>query len=222
MNPDNNKQPPVPPKGDEQVVQVPQSLLTKMQEQMAELERRDANRDAEIAGLKEMAAAGATTEGEKGLREKKNFEPKFRTVRIRKYPMAGDFSNLGYVIGWDNRGAYQEVDRSGVSPQVVDFINIFFLGHDRTPEGKLKAEKVRLLDLMNSGVQVHCKIIDMKRTDIKIPTGEEIDVSVFDPQHGLVSTGEKVDGYYAQSQIKYTIQIPGVEKVTEIDGSFVN
>lgn len=211
-----------PIREDEKMVQVPEKTLIAMQEQMAELERKDAEKDAKMAGLEEMFAKGASTEGEPKLREKKSFEPKFRTVRIRKYPIAGDVNNLGYVVGWTSRGAYQEVDRSGVSPQVVDYIDILFLGQERSEKGKIRAEKVKLLDLFNHGIQVHCKIIDSKVEPKKKPTGEEIDVSVFDPQHGLVATGDKIDGFVTYSDIVYTIQVPGQDKPVEIDATFVN
>lgn len=208
-------------KSDEDVVEVPLNLLTKMQEQMAELERKVEEGEAKNAGLEEMFSKGVSSEGETKLREKKNFEPKFRTVRIRKYPKAGG-PELGYVVGWTNRGAYQEVDRSGVSPQVVDYIDVIFLGDEKSKDGKIKAEKIKLLDLFNNGIQVHCKIVSTKRNDEKIPTGEEIDITVFDPQHGLISTGEKIDGYITMSDIQYTIQIPTVSGDVVVDGAFVN
>jgi hypothetical protein len=206
---------------DEKMVQVPEASLTKLQEQMAEMERKDAEKDAKLAGLEELLAKGATPEGAPALREKKNFEPKFRTVRIRKYPIAGG-PDLGYVIGWTSRGAYQMIDKSGISPQVIDYIDIIFLGQEKTKDGKIKAEQVKLLDLLNKGSQVHCKVIDMKHEKKKIPTGEEIDVTVFDPQHGLIATGDKIDGFIVQSEIEYTIQIPGIEKPVVIDSAFLN
>lgn len=212
----------VPPKVDP-VVEVPQSLLTKMQEQMADFERRDADREAEIAGIRALAESkGAESNDIPALREKKTFEPKFRTVRIRKYPMLGDVANLGYVVGWTSRGAYQEVDRAGVTPQLVDYLDIIFLNNERTPEGGLRAEKVRLLDFLNKSEQVHCKVLEMKATPRVEPTGEEIDITVFDPQHGLVSTGEKIDGYVTFSDRKYVVKIPGIEKPVEVDGVYVN
>jgi hypothetical protein len=209
-------------KGEEKTVEVPAKLLTQMQEQMAELERKVADSDAKTAGLEEMVAKSATTNDDLKLREKKDFEPKFRTIRVRKYPIAGDENNLGYIVGWTSKGAYQEVDRTGVSPQMVDYIDVIFLGSEKTKEGKLKAEKIKLIDLLNNGKQVHCKILETKRTEDKVPTGEEIDVSVFDPAHGLVTTGDKVDGYSAFSSIQYKIQIPGVEGETWIDALYCN
>lgn len=219
----NGNVPPSAPKNDP-VVAVPQSVLTAMQEQMAALEKKDADREAQMAGFEAMIEAGKSAEGsdEPKLRKGKSFEPKFRTVRIRKYPIAGEYENQGYVVGWTSRGAYQEVDRSGVTPQVVDFIDVIFLGHEKTEDGKIKAEKVRLLDLMNKSVQIHCKILDTRKEVREVPTGEEIDVSMFDPQHGLVATGEKVDGYTAYTDIVHTIQIPGIEKPVEIDAMFCN
>lgn len=203
-------------------VEVPMSALTKMQEQMAEMERKLVEVESKNAGLEEQFLNKPSTEAKNELRTKKDFEPKFRTVRIRKYPIAGDVTNLGYVVGWTNRGAYQKVDRSGVSPQIVDFIDIIFLGRERDKDGKLQVEEVKLLDLFNNGIQVHCKIIKIDRKEVAVPTNEEIDISVYDPTHGLVQTGEKIDGFVTYSDLKYTVQIPGVEGEHVIDALFLN
>ena len=207
-----------------ETVPVPLTVLAKMQEQMAELERKVEEGAAKNAGLEEAFSNSKdlSTTGEQKLREKRSFEPKFRTVRIRKYPIAGDPDNLGYIVGWTSRGAYQVVDKSGVSPQVVDMLDVIFLGQEKTPEGKIKAEQIKLLDLYNKGLQVHCKIVKTEKVERPEPTGEEIDVSVYDPQHGLITTGEKIDGFVTFSDVKYTIQIPGINEAVEIDGLFVN
>src|ERR1035437_3150326 len=160
------------PKENKTVV-VPEALLLEMQKQMADTERKVADMEAKNSGLEELLNQGSMKD-DGGLKKKKNFEPKFHTVRIRKYPIAGDVANLGYVIGWTDRGAYEEVDATGVNRQVVNFIDIYFLG-------VLKPEKVRLLDLMNKGVQEFCKIVEMKKEIRQVPTKEEIDVTVFDP-----------------------------------------
>lgn len=194
----------------EEKIEVPVSVITEMQEKMAEMEKKIADSESKTAGLEEIVGKNASTNDDLKIREKKNFEPKFRTVRIRKYPIAGDDNNMGYVVGWTNKGAYQEVDRNGISPQIVDFIDVIYLGQEKTSEGKIKAEKIRLLDFLNRGVQVHCKIIDSSREEIKVPTGEEINVSIFDPAHGLITTGDTIDGWTAYSDIKYKVQIPGV------------
>lgn len=213
-------------KKEEKKVEVPLKILTDMQEQMAEMERKLEDEAGKRAGLEELLAKSTdvSATGEPKLREKKSFEPKFRTVRLRKYPIAGDDTNLGYVIGWTNKGAYQEVDRTGVSPQIVDYIDIVFLGKERDEKTKnIKAEKVKLLDFMNKGDQVHCKILETKREDnIKVPTGEEIDVTVFDPAHGLVQTGDKIDGYITYSEIKYKVQIPGQAEGVWVDSTYCN
>lgn len=203
------------------MVQVPQADLTKIMESIAESDRKVAELEAQLEGVRQNNAAASTTDEPK-LREKKNFEPKFRTVRIRKYPMAGDYENQGYIIGWSNRGAYQVVDKSGVAPQIVDMLDVQFLGHEKNAEGKLKFESIPLLSMYNKGVQVHCKILDKKVEPRKEPTGEEIDVTVYDPKHGMMATGDKIDGYTAYSDVTYTIQIPGVEGPTVVDETFVN
>ena len=210
-----------PEKKEDELVQIKQADLTKIMESIAEGERKNADLEAKVAGLAEQTGAADTSEPK--LREKKNFEPKFRTVRIRKYPIKGDYDNQGYVVGWTNRGAYQMVDKSGISPQIVDMIDIIFLGAERDAKtGKLQAEAVPLLSLFNKGVQVHCKIIKQERHEVKEPTGEEIDITVYDPKHGMMPTGEKIDGYVGRSDVTYTIQIPGVQGETEIDGIYVN
>ena len=209
-------------KEEEKKVTVSAKTLLAIQEKMAEQDRKIADMEAKNAGIEEIMAKSAEAGTEPKLREKKNFEPKFRTVRLRKYPIAGDIENQGYIIGWTSRGAYQTVDRSGVRPETVDMIDVIFLGQERNAEGKIKAESIKLLDLYNKGQQVHCKILEQKKEDIKVPTGEEIDVTVFDPAHGLVATGDKIDGYIVNSEIKYKLQIPGVEGETWIDSVFCN
>lgn len=220
----NGEQPkPVVLKDDEVVVS--QKTLTGILEQVAALEKARVDDSARFAGIEEMVAAekGAeTVGGESKLREKKNYEPAFRTVRIRKYPIGGDHENMGYVVGWSNRGAYQKVDRTGVTPQVIDYLDIFFLGHERDTDGKLQAEAVPLLSFLNDGVPVHCKIIETKNFPRKEPTGEEINVTMFDPQHGLMQTGDVIDGYVGYTDRKFVIQIPGVDGTTEIDEKYIN
>lgn len=211
-----------PPQGD--MIPVPSKMLADMQAKMLELETKDANRDAEMEGLRAIAerAANGGEEGTTKLRERKNFEPKFRTVRLRKMPIAGDFDNMGIVSGWTKRGAYQQVDRTGIAPTIVDFIDVIFAGHEKNPEtGNLQAEKIRLLDLMNSE-QVVCKVIGQENDPHKVPTGEEISVMEFDPKHGLTPTGDMVDGYTAYDDITYTLQIPGVSDALKVNGAFVN
>lgn len=204
-------------------VAVPQSLLETIQKQLADAEIAAVERDGKIAGLEAMIEGekGASTIGEPKLREKKSFEPKFRTVRLRQYPMGGG-PEKGFVVGWTSKGSYQEVDRTGVSPQIVDYIDVIFAGHERSKDGKLQAEKIKLLDLLNKGEQVVCKIEGVKRVDNKEPTGEEINVTVFDPQHGLVSTGDTIDGYVVTSDIKVTVRIPGIDQPVEVDATYAN
>lgn len=200
----------------EEKVEVSQKFLQQIQEQMSDMDKKMADMEAKNAGLEDMVKASSSTEGGQKIRDKKNFEPKFRTVRIRKYPIAGDVDNLGYVLGWTKRGAYQEVDRSGVSPQIVDYIDVIFHGQPK------KAERIKLLDLLNKGQQIHCKVIEVKNTPRREPTGEEIDITVFDPAHGLVATGDKIDGWTGFSDLVYKITIPGIAEVIEINGEFVN
>lgn len=206
---------------DDKKIEVSEKVLVKIQEDLAAQEKKIADMEAEREGLTQLLEKAGTT-GEAKLREKKSFEPKFRTVRVRKYPIAGDNENLGYVVGFTSRGAYQEVDRSGVAPTIVDFIDVIFLGHEKGENGKLKAEKIKLLDFMNRGIQVHCKIVEQKKEEKSVPTGEEINVSVFDPQHGLVATGDVIDGYVTYSDIQYKIQIPGVVEPVWIDSLYCN
>lgn len=202
---------------------VSSELLEKILAGQGKIELELEEERAKRAGLEALMETQLTPEGkEKGLREKKNYEPKFRTIRIRKFPIAGNVEDMGYVIGWTNRGAYHKVVQTGMGPREVDYIDVIFLGKERNTDGKLQAETIPLLDLLNKGEQVVCKIIKTEREDQKIPTGEELDVTTWDPQHGLVMTGDKIDGYVVQSDIKYTIQIPDIAEPLVIDAKFCN
>lgn len=220
---------------------VDQKTLATVLEKQAEMEKILAEKDSRMAGLEEMFAAdrGPDTVGaEKGkLRERKDHEPQFRTVRLRKYPMAGDVTNQGWVIGWTDRGAYHKVDKSGVSAQLVDWIDIIFLDHEKGEDGKLVAESVPLLDLLNKGEQVHCRILDIKdykgqsfkpsypstfQAEKKVGTGEEIRIKTFDQRHGLMESDETIDGYVGFTDLRYVVQIPGRAEPFEIDGKYVN
>lgn len=201
-------------------VAVPKNLLQQMQEDMANMQIKQAEAEAKIAGLKAVDDS-EEKDGTPKLRERRTFEPAFRTVRLRKFPIAGDHENMGIVVGFTNRGAYQTVDRTGVSPQVVDKIDVVFLDHEKNSEGKLIAESIPLNALINSP-ELRCKIVKINREEKKVGTGEEINVSVFDPQHGLVSTGEIIDGFTTHSEITYTIAIPGRAETYEIDQQYVN
>lgn len=223
MPPQNENKDGAENKQQEEMVSVPAGILADIQKRLLDAETAAANAEARAAGVESMLAdsKGADALGEKKLREKKSFEPKFRTVRLRKYPMAGDSTQMGYVGGWTKKGAYQEVDRSGVAPVMVDYIDVIYLGHEKNAEGTLVAEKVRLLDLLNKGEQVAVKILKTVREDVAHDTGEEIHVTTWDPQHGLVDTGDTVDGFYKISEITYTVDIPGLGP-TDVNGEFVN
>jgi len=208
-------------KDEVKTIEVPESLLVKMQEDMAKMEQKIADQEAKSAGLEEIVAKSAETNGDLKLKEKKDFEPKFRSIRIRKYPMFGDELNLGYVIAWTNKGAYQDAEMTPMGKVLSDYIDVIYLGNEKK-DGKIQAEKIKLLDFLNKGQQVHCKILETTRNEKKVATGEEIDVSIFDPAHGLISTGDKIDGYYAYSEIKYKIQIPGVAEPIWIDALYAN
>lgn len=201
-------------------VAVPQATLTEIMTRLSETERLLEETRANQAGREELGSDAAA--GEKKLREKQNFEPKFRTVRLRKYPMHGKHEDMGYVVGWTSRGAFQTVDRTGTSPVIVDMIEVIYLDHERNPKGVLQAEAIPLLKLMNEGIAVHCKVIERTVKKDKKPTGEEINVSVFDEKHGLVRTGDVVDGYVEFTDIQLKIQIPGRVEPVEIDSKFVN
>lgn len=199
---------------------VDQSMLQQIVESQAKLEKDLADKDAKLAGLEEMFAKGVDTTGDKKLRERKNFEPAFRTLTLKKMPIGGDHENKGIVIGWTNRGAHQKVNREGVAPTLVDYIDVVFLGHEKK-DGKLQAEEVPLLALLNAE-EITCKVLETKSAARKEPTGEEISVTTFDPKHGLVQTGDVIDGYVMYSDITYVVQIPGFTEPVEIDQKFAN
>lgn len=209
---------------------VSQDLLQKTLESVAELERQREEDKGRMAGIEALMAADGKDDsptGEKGLRMRKNYEPAFRTVRIRQYPIAGDFENLGYVVGWSNRGAYSKVVDTGVQKEKVDYIDIMFLDPEtgearRSAEGVLQAEAVPLLSFLNDGVQKHCKIVSVDKNDRLEPTGEEIKVVEFDPAHGMMETGETIDGYVGFTDRTFTIQIAGIAKNVVVDEKYCN
>lgn len=198
-------------------MEVDPKVLEQIQADIAKLEKGREDDRATIAGLEEALAQGADTVGQPALRKKRTFEPAFRTVRLRKYSKAG--GEPDFIVGWDNKGAYEEVDKTGVRPEIVNYINVVFLSemdrHNKAAGEKdvLKVEKVKLLDLMNKGEQVHCKITDRREEKKTDPTGEIIKVSTYDPQHGLVETGEEIDGFVTHSDIQLKVQIPGHEDI---------
>lgn len=223
---------------------VDQKTLATVLEGQAKIEKELEDQKLKNAGLEEMMRAGSSDDKPK---DRKQFTPAFRTVGIKKMPMMGDHENQGYVVGYTNRGAYQKVDKSGVSAQVVDYIDVIYLGHEYLEkDGKkvLQAESVPLLSLLGAPEAV-CKVLEVKDKDgkpYKIRyqpmidpdvgldregedrqyTGEQINVTSWDPKHGLVETGEKIEGWVASTPLTMVIQIPGWPNPVEIDSKFCN
>lgn len=206
---------PLPPenKGNEkpeEVSTVPTKMLVEMQKQMAQNEKDNAELKAKLAGIEVLMEEDKETVSEPALKKKKSFEPAFRTAKLRKFPIKGDFENQGYVIGWTDRGAYEEVAMTAMGPAKTLFIDLVFAGLEKNAEGKAQAEKVNYLKFLNDSTIERFKIIETKREDNEVATGEEIDITVFDPQHGLMSTGEKIDGYTVFTNVKHKISVPEV------------
>lgn len=232
---DDSTKPPVVLKDGEVVVN--QQTLTSILEGQASLEKKLADETARREGLEAMFAEKSTdVMDEKGLRRRKTFDPAFRTVAIKKFQLGEGAEDFRYVIGYTNRGAYQKVDKSGLAPVNVDYIDVILLGDERDENGKLKAVTVPLLTLINSP-EVDCKILETKDYTGKpfrltypatgqgeklMPTGEEIAATTFDPKHGLIQTGEMIDGYVGFTDLTFVIQIPGVSDPLEIDSKYVN
>src|SRR3978361_434952 len=101
-------------------VEVPQEQLTQIMEKISALEIANADKDAKIAGLPALQRAPPAV-GETPLRQKKTFEPAFRVARLKKLPFNGDPEDMRIVIGWTNRGSYQNVERHGTDPHVLDY-----------------------------------------------------------------------------------------------------
>lgn len=200
-------------------VEVPQETLSKIMEDIAQLQKDNADKDAKIAALSDGGEAKPV--GQTPLREKKTFEPAFRVVRLKKLPFNGDPEDKRIVIGWTDRGSYQKVDRSGTHAELVDYMQVIYLGHERDKDGKLQAFEVKTLDLYNAE-SIVCKIIneDVKKT--KDPTGEVIPVTTYDPKHGTVLTGDTVDGWVENAEVKLTISVPGVIEPVTINAKYAN
>lgn len=224
-------------------VVVDSKTLIAIQEQLAAGDKAREDDRAKMAGLEELMRAQGDGDGAKP-KDRKQFTPAFRTVGIKKMPIGGDPEKEGYVIGWTNRGAYQKVDKSGVSAQIVDFIDVLFLDHERNEAGKLQAESVSLLSLLGAS-EVICKVLEVKDwqgkpykiryTPMIDPdvgsdrdgeqrtyTGEMINVTTWDPKHGLVETGETIEGWVARTDLTFVLQIPGRSEPVEVDSKFCN
>jgi len=212
-------------------VAVAEDTLKALLEKTSQMEiDREADR-LKMAGLEEMFASESSKKGEPGLREKTDHEPKFRTVRLRKYSVSGEPSEAEFVVGWTKRGAYRKAVDTGIGKEWVDYIDLIFLGKSD------KAVSVPLLEYLNRGEQIHCKVLDMKdykgqsfkptypatgQGERKVATGEEVFVTVWDPKHGLVSTGEKIDSWVGFTDLVMTLQVPGHTDPVEISDMFVN
>lgn len=220
-------------------VVVKQATLDAILEKQSLMETDLENEKLKRAGLEDLFAAESGKITEPGLREKKNTEPTFRTVSLRKYDPAhtGDPEKEDYIIGWTPRGAYRKsVDNGLGGKEFVEYLDIIML-NAKTVDGKVEAVAVPALDVMNSGRRVACKVVEIKdfkgrafkptypqtgQAERKVATGEEIAITSWDPKHGLISTGETIDGWVAFSDLTFVVQIPGVANPIEIDQRFVN
>lgn len=220
-------------------VAVSAKTLEAIQEQMATMATEIENEKLKRAGLEEMFAAESGKTTEPGLREKKNTEPTFRTVSLRKYDPAhtGDPESEKFIIGWTPRGAYRKAVDNGLGgKEFVEYLDVIFLDSEKV-DGKVQAIAVPALDVMNSGRRVVCRVLDIKdykgqsfkptypqtgQAERKVGTGEEISVTTWDPKHGLVDSGEVIDGWVAFSDLTFIVQIPGRTDPLEIDQRFVN
>lgn len=201
-------------KEDKKTVEIPQDQLTEIMSRLSTLEIENANKDAKIAGLQAATAAAAPV-GETPLRQKQTFEPAFRTVRLKKMPYKGNVEDKRIVIGWTNRGSYQKVNRDGVAPEIVDYMQLIFLGDEKN------AYETRTLDFYNAETVV-CKVEKESKKTYKKPTGEVIPVVVYDPKHGSVMTGETVDGFIEYTDVELVLSVPGEKEPLTIDAKFVN
>jgi hypothetical protein len=200
-------------------VEVPQAQLTEILTKLNSLEIANADKDAKIAGF--MAMQDAPAVGDTPLRQKKTFEPAFRVARLKKLPFNGDPEDKRIVIGWTNRGSYQKVSREGVAPELIDYMQIIFLGHEKNAEGKPQAFEVRTLDLYNAE-SITCRIEKQEVHKHVEPTGEIIPVVTYDPKHGNVLTGETVDGWVETPEVTLTLIVPGIKDPVTVDARFVN
>lgn len=210
-------------------------VLAKQQDTEIEMEKMKLKN----AGLEELFAQGKDKDdptGEKKLRERKNYTPAFRTVTLKKFSVDEDPEHAKIVVGWTNRGSYRKVDRSGVAPEIVNYLDIILLDDEKTEDGKLKAYSVPLLTLLEAE-EVTCKVLEMKDYkgeqfrpsypptgfgEKKVGTGEVIRITSWSPEHGLIETGEEIDGWVGFTDLSLILQIPGRPEPLEIDQKYVN
>lgn len=193
-------------------IEVDESLLLDMQKQIKDLEARTLA--AETAAL-----VTAVAEGKKDIREIESLTERFKLkeLTLRKLSITGadGKDKGGIVIGWTPRGAYEVVDKSGANAVLVNMMDVFFLG------GSDKPTTIKASDLVK-GERIKCKEISRDMQVVKHKTGEEIEVSEFKTEHGLVATGTIIDGYYAQPEGTYTVSIPEHDKPVTINQMFFN
>lgn len=213
--------------------------LETIQEQMATMATDLENEKLKRAGLEELFAAESGKTTEPGLREKKNMEPAFRTVSLRKYDPtnSGDPDKEDFIVAWTPRGAYRKAVDNGLGgKEFVEYLDVIFLNGEKK-DGKVQAVSVPALEVMNSGRRVMCRVLDIKdykgqsfkptypqthQAERKVATGEEIQITTWDPKHGLVTSGETIDGWVAFSDLTFVIQVPGHSEPLEIDQRFCN
>lgn len=218
---------------------VPVKTIEAIQEQMATMAIELENTKLKAAGLEDLFAAESGKTAEPGLREAKNTEPAFRTVSLRKYDPSnsGDPEKEDFIIAWTPRGAYRKwVDNGSGSKEQVDYLDVIFL-NGKKDGAKVEAVSVPAIDVMTSGRRVLCRVLDIKdykgrsfkptypatgQAERKIATGEEMQITSWDPKHGLVTTGETIDGWIGVSDLTFVIQVPGHAEPLEIDSRFVN
>ena len=156
--------------------------------------------------------------GKKDIRELESLEERFKTKKyyLRKIKIVDDKGedHGGIVVGWTDRGAYEVVDKSGVSAIMVNYMDVFLL-RKKTPV-TVKAMTVK------DGERIECTEVSR---DIKIhkhKTGEEIEVMEWDEKHGHLSTGTMIDGYYATPEGTITVSIPGIAEPYTINQKYLN
>lgn len=193
-------------------IEVDESVLTDLMAQLASQKR-------DIDSLNAKALISDVEEGKKGLREVEDAAAKYAKApheySLRMVSMADTKGNetKKLVIGWTAKGCYVKVKDHPNEPETLMYDVLFYGDEKAVP---ITAKKFK------DGERIKC--VEVSR-DIKLEkhaTGEEMEVTQFDPKHGMTATGIIIDGFDQRPEGTYTLQVPGFPDPITVNMNHVN
>lgn len=193
-------------------------VVTKAE--MATLLARMDSMEKELASTASLDEVKAIESGTADIREIENIEEKWKkapkVMHLRSVAMEDPKTKQvvnKVVVGWTKRGCYVKVKDHPNEPETLMY-DVYFYG-DKEPVA-ITAKK--FLD----SPRIKCMEIGRDITVKKYKTGEELEVTEFDPKHGLKSTGTIIDGYYATPEGTYALKVPGINEPVVVNINHVN